>query len=101
MMERCKMTSNENGSADEHKIDFYGDPRIASGHGKVPGWLKFLYVTLPIVGIIGYCLFWNGSWGWFDRGYWGELQRAANTTYPTQNNTFHPIQKEDGQVPAQ
>jgi hypothetical protein len=34
---------------------------------------------------VTFFLFWNGSWGWFDPGYWHQLQRAANTTYPFVN----------------
>ena len=65
--------------------DFYGDTGIASAHGKVPNWLKLTYFTLPIWGVISFFLFWNGSWGWLDRGYWAQLQRAANTTFPYVN----------------
>lgn len=68
----------------EH-LEFYADG-IASKDEKVPGWLIFTYVMLPIWGIIWFYMFWNGSMvPWFDRGYWYELQQAANTTFPTQN----------------
>lgn len=55
---------------------------IESKDIKVPRWLVWTYIILPIWGI--YCLYayWNGSHGWLDRGYWKELQQAANTTYP-------------------
>jgi hypothetical protein len=67
------------------EADEYGDPMIASYHAKVPGWLQFNYWLWIAWGIIWFYFFWNGSSGWLDRGYWSELQRAANTTFPTQN----------------
>ncbi len=66
--------------------DLYGDPGIASGHGKIPKWLIWSYILLPIWGIVWFILYWNGSWGWLDRGYWEQLQRASNTTYPQINH---------------
>lgn len=54
----------------------------ASNDARIPRWLLWVYVSLPIWGIIWFCLFWNGSFGWFDRGAWSQLQQAANTTYP-------------------
>lgn len=47
-----------------------------------PWWLRASYVLVPIWGLIILALYWNGSWGWLDRGYWHELQEAANTTFP-------------------
>lgn len=67
---------------EENHIEDYGDPYIASYEGKVPTWLKWVYVIAPIWGIIWFYLYWNGVQGWLDRGYWQQLQRAANTTYP-------------------
>jgi len=66
----------------EDDLELYGDPRIASRNAKVPRWLILTYLILPIWGIISMWYFWNGSIGWFDRGYWHELQIAAKTTYP-------------------
>jgi hypothetical protein len=66
-------------------IEFYGDTRIASGHAPIPSWLKWVYVILPIQGLLIFYLFWNGSSGWLDRGYWLQLQKAANTTFPQIN----------------
>jgi hypothetical protein len=60
--------------------EFYGDPGIASMDARIPSWLKWVYVTLPIWGLISLYLYWNGSHGWLDRGYWQQLQKAANTT---------------------
>jgi len=72
---------NEN-ELGEH-IEAYGDdPAIASFDAPVPRWLIAVYLFLPLWGICTGIYFWNGSSGWLDRGYWGELQRAANTTYP-------------------
>lgn len=68
----------------EHE-DIYGDDKIASNDAKVPTFLIFTYISLPIWGIVWFILFWNGSWGWFDRGYWFQLEKAANTTFPLQN----------------
>ena len=60
----------------------YLDEEIPSNDAKVPGFLKLTYLLLPIWGVL--CLYYyaNGSHGWLDRGYWHELQRAANTTFP-------------------
>lgn len=69
-----------------HELDHYAE-NITSAHGKVPKRLLILYGVLPIWGIITFIIFWNGSWGWLDRGYWNQLQRAANTTYPYINTS--------------
>ncbi len=72
---------------EEHEhFDSYGDTGIQSAHGSIPLWLKMCYFLLPIWGVIWLALYWNGSWGWLDRGYWEQLQRAANTTYPVVNH---------------
>lgn len=71
------------GTEDEHEeLDLYGDQGIASKDAPVPFWLKVNYVFWIFFGLMWGVLFWNGSYGWLDRGYWQELQRAANTTYP-------------------
>jgi len=72
---------------DEHEdhLEIYGDSGITSADAKVPGWLKWTYVLLPIWGIIVFCIYWNGSVGFLDRGSWAELQQAANTTFPFKN----------------
>lgn len=82
-------------SQDDQHIELYGDPRIASADAPVPTWLKWLYVILPIWGIITGAMYWNGSWGWADPGHWYELQTAANTTYPFINQNQVPTQRED------
>ncbi len=70
-------------SHDAEHYDVYGDdPRIRAGHAPVPIWLKSVYFTLPIWGMITLAMFWNGTWGWLDPSYWSQLQKAANTTYP-------------------
>lgn len=69
------------------EIEEYGEQGIASRDAPVPGWLKWCYLILPIWGFICLYLYWNGSYGWLDRGYWQQLQRAANTTFPTQNQS--------------
>lgn len=58
---------------------------IKEDHNKVPMWLILTYILLPIWGFVTLYYFWNGSQGWFDPGYWQQLERAANTTYPIQN----------------
>ena len=63
-------------------VDLYGEPGIASGHAPPPRWLIVTNTFFTILGLIWLYLFWNGSYGWLDRGYWSQLQRAANTTYP-------------------
>ena len=72
---------------DKEEFETYGDTGIVSGDAKFPRWLKFAYVILPIIGIIWLCLFWNGVHGWLDRGYWNQLEKAANTTFPNVNYT--------------
>ena len=66
---------------DDH-VELYGDAQIASAHNKVPWWLIVNYIVWPLWGIIWFYLYWNGSWGWLDRGSWKELQTAAKTTFP-------------------
>ena len=72
-------------SEPHEELEEYGDPKIASADAKIPRWLWLTYISLPIWGIIWFFLFWNGTWGWHDRGYWAELQKAANTTFPFTN----------------
>lgn len=69
----------------DEELHEYGDPGIVSGDAKIPLWLKVTYIILPIWGIIWFALYWNGERGWLDRGYWIQLERAANTTYPSYN----------------
>ncbi len=47
---------------------------------KIPTFLKWTYVILPIWGVITWFYFIDGSRGWLDRGYWQQLQQAAQTT---------------------
>lgn len=70
------------------EIELYGDPGIASFDAKVPTFLILTYMVLPLWGIVAFVYFWNGSLGWFDRGYWHELQIAANTTFPIENQNM-------------
>lgn len=64
----------------EDEIETYGDEGITSKDAPVPTWLKLTYIILPIWGVLALWLYWNGSAGWLDRGYWQQLQKAANTT---------------------
>jgi hypothetical protein len=79
----------------EDEIELYGDPNIATYDAKVPAFLKLTYILLPIWGIVTFYYFWNGSLGWFDRGYWRELQIAANTTYPIENQNMPKAKKKE------
>lgn len=70
---------------DEQKheeIEEYGEESINSYDRPVPRWLLITYIILPIWGVFCFYYYWNGSEGWLDRGYWNQLQRAANTTFP-------------------
>ena len=88
MLREEKNRTDELNSHEE--IELYGDPGIASYDAKVPKFLLLTYIFLPIWGIIAFYYFWNGSTGWFDRGYWHELQIAANTTFPIENQNMLP-----------
>jgi hypothetical protein len=72
------------------EIELYGDPGIATFDAKVPKFLIFNYLFWPIWGFFTLWYFWNGSIGWMDRGYWHELQIAANTTFPIENQNMLP-----------
>lgn len=63
------------------EIEEYGDTGIKAYNAKVPGWLKLIYISLPFWGILWFYLYWDGSHGFLDRGYWGDLQKAAKTTH--------------------
>ena len=76
------MSEHEHG---EDHLEEYGDPRISSFDAKVPKWLIWCYILLPIWGIYAFTTYWNGATGWLDRGYWHQLQIAANTTFPHEN----------------
>lgn len=71
---------------EEDEIEEYGDPQITSKDANVMTWLKLTYIILPIWGLFTLFYYWNGSKGWLDRGYWHQLQQAANTTYPFKND---------------
>lgn len=79
-----------NDSSNQEELEDYIDPGILSADAKVPLWLKLTYISLPIWGIICFYLYWNGSHGWLDRGFWNQLQKAANTTYPYINQDQPP-----------
>ncbi|MFV0339202.1 MAG: hypothetical protein ACK5MA_01030 [Parachlamydiaceae bacterium] len=72
--------------SEDNETEFYGDPGIESNNAKIPRWLIWTYLILPIWGLFSLYYYWNGSHGWLDRGYWEQLQRAANTTFPTKEN---------------
>ncbi|NGX58394.1 MAG: hypothetical protein K940chlam3_01301 [Chlamydiae bacterium] len=66
---------------DELEDDDSVPPYIEVDKG-APLWLNLVYIFVPIWGIVVFFLYWNGSYGWLDRGYWEQLQKAANTTFP-------------------
>lgn len=66
----------------DEEIEYFGDPGIASAHAPVPRWLFWNYIFWTLFGLAWFALYWNGSWGFLDRGHWQELQKAANTTFP-------------------
>lgn len=66
-------------------LELYGDPRIASRDANISKWLLAFYLVVFSWGVIGMILYWNGADGWTDRGYWFQLEHAANTTYPWRN----------------
>lgn len=71
----------------KEEIIQYGDEAIASKDAKIPGWLSFSYLFWVLWGILWWILFWNGSAvPWFDPGGWLQLQKAANTTFPSENH---------------
>lgn len=72
---------------EHHELELYGDDRIASLNAPIPLWLKLTYLLLPFWGLICFYLYWNGSAGWLDRGYWQQLQEAAQTTFPFTKET--------------
>lgn len=77
----------------EDEIEIFPDG-IGSKDAKVDNWLKLTYIILPIWGLVTFYLYWNGSQGWLDRGYWRQLQKAANTTFPQENiNDPHIVQQ--------
>ncbi len=51
-------------------------------HQKIPRWLFWSYPFWILLGLFWCYYFWDGSWGWLDRGYWYQLEQAANTTPP-------------------
>ncbi len=61
--------------------EYFPDGSPPSKETPIPRWLLWTYITLPIWGLITLYLYWNGSWGWLDRGYWQQLQQAADTTF--------------------
>ncbi|NGX61674.1 MAG: hypothetical protein K940chlam9_01163 [Chlamydiae bacterium] len=62
---------------------------------KIPKFLLWTYLVLPLAGIIGFFLYWNGSHGFLDRGYWQPLQRAAHTTYPFEKEEPYLLSESD------
>ena len=65
------------------QITNYADKEIFEYEDtKVPTFLKWVYVLIPLWGIFWAYHYWNGSSGILDRGHWQELEKAAKTTIP-------------------
>jgi hypothetical protein len=63
------------------EFDSYsGGEIIEYKSSKTPLFLKITYSLLPIWGLITFYLFWDGTFGWLDRGAWQGLQQLSNTT---------------------
>lgn len=85
---------NQEDQSHHEEIEDYGDPGIVSMNAKVPKFLILTYCILPIWGIATLFYFWNGSVpGIMDPGYWHQLQIAANTTLPQENQNVTPEEK--------
>ena len=68
-----------------HHTVHFGDNEVDEfDDTKVPTFLKWTYLILPVWGLIWGYLYWDGSAGWLDRGYWQELEAAAKTTFTKQ-----------------
>ena len=76
------MENNHEKSHEHSDVELYGDPGIASKDHRVPLWLTINNWFWVFFGLFFFYYYINGSHGWLDRGYWAQLQRAANTTYP-------------------
>lgn len=62
------------------EVDEYGDHEVSEFHNMpVPSFLKITYLIVTVVVFVWGIFFWQGSRGWFDRGHWADLQKAANT----------------------
>jgi hypothetical protein len=70
---------------DKYHVDDFADNEVQEYHDTpIPKFLMAIYVILPIWGIVWWALYWNGSQGFLDRGYWSDLERAAGTTMITE-----------------
>lgn len=67
---------------EENELEDFGDTGIQSLNAPIPRWLWATYIILPIWGVLSFAVYWNGTVGWLDRGYWYQLQKAANTKFP-------------------
>ena len=67
-------------TTEPEELETFGDPGISSYNSPISKFLLMTYLLLPIWGIATLYYYWDGSIGWLDRGYWRQLQIAANTT---------------------
>lgn len=82
----------------DDEVEFYGDTGIASNEGTIPTWIKWVVVVTIAWGFVWLYFFWDGATGWIDRGYWQQLEQAANTTMPWQDadDPSMPDRKQSG-----
>ncbi|MBB64398.1 MAG: hypothetical protein CMO81_04985 [Waddliaceae bacterium] len=60
--------------------DYAGGEIKEFANTKLPSFLKISYFFIALWGFVWLYMFWDGSFGWVDRGYWKELEQVANTT---------------------
>lgn len=64
----------------KYHLDNYGDNEVQEYHDTpIPKFLLAVYMILPIWGVMWWALYWNGSQGFLDRGYWSDLEEVAGT----------------------
>ena len=66
---------------EHHVVHFAKDEVEEYDDTGIPTFLYFVYALAPLWGILWFYMFWNGSIGWLDRGYWNELEGAARTKF--------------------
>jgi hypothetical protein len=67
---------------DEETASYADGEILELKQSKIPRWLKWVYLIVPLVGLLWLGYFWQGSRGQLDRGHWKALQQAAETTKP-------------------
>lgn len=79
----------------EFKSHSFGDHEVEEYYNTpVPTFLKWVYALLPFWGIFWWVMYSDGSQGWLDRGYWQDLERAANTTKSVEMSYQKPTERQ-------